>query len=80
MQKTFKAWLTGRQLEWMGDRPELEGKTYQVQVTVLDSTQNADAPSRGQQMVKVLEKIATTEAFQDTDPVLWQKEVRYGNF
>lgn len=75
MLKTFKAWLQGSRLEWIGDAPEL-AQRLQVQVTLLDDGSGLEAKTRGQSMAEILEKLANTQVMADVDPVLWQQETR----
>lgn len=75
MLKTFKAWLKGSRLEWIGDVPELGEQTLQVHVTFLDE-KPVESGTRGQMMAEILAKLATTQVLDDVDPVSWQQEIR----
>jgi hypothetical protein len=76
MLKTFKAWLKGSCLEWIGDKPELEEQMLQVHVTFLDDKLVLESKTRGQKMAEILENLAATQVLSDVDPVLWQQETR----
>lgn len=78
MLKTFKAWLKGSKIEWIGDRPNLGEQTFQVHVTFLDVEEKtvSQSKTRGQKMAEILEKLATTQPLNEVDPVLWQQETR----
>jgi hypothetical protein len=74
--KTFKAWLKGSRLEWIGDVPELGEQTLQVHVTFLEDKPALESKTRGQKMAEILAKLASTPVLSDVDPVLWQQEIR----
>lgn len=76
MLKTFKAWLRGSRLEWIGEAPEFGRQMLQVHVTLLDSKPDLETKTRGRRMAEILEKLAATEGLSDIDPVLWQRETR----
>jgi hypothetical protein len=76
MLKTFKAWLRGNRLEWVGDAPEMEEQMFQVHVTFLDDKPVLESKTRGQRMAEILASLAATQALGDVDPVLWQQETR----
>lgn len=76
MLKTFKAWLNGNHLEWIGDRPDLEGKMIQVHVTLIGDRAVTGSKTRGYKMAEILEKLATIQVLDDVDPTLWQQEIR----
>lgn len=74
--KTFKAWLKGSRLEWIGDVPELGEQILQVHVTVLDEQAVLEPEIRGQRLTEILEKLATTHVMGEINPSLWQQETR----
>ncbi len=76
MLKTFKAWLKGSCLEWIGDTPELEEQMLQVHVTFLDEKPVLESKTCGQRMAEILANLAATQVLSDVDPVLWQQETR----
>ncbi len=76
MLKTFKAWLRGSRLEWIGDVPEMEEQRLQVHVTFLDAKPVVEAKTRGRRMAEILEKLAATQVLDDIEPALWQQEIR----
>jgi hypothetical protein len=77
MLKTFKAWLKGSRLEWIGDVPdELGEQMLQVYVTFLDEKSVLESKTRGQRMAEILANLAATKGLGDIDPVLWQQETR----
>lgn len=76
MLKTFKAWLRGSRLEWIGEVPEFGEQILQVHVTFLDDKPVLEAQTRGRKMAEILENLAATKLMSDTDPVLWQRETR----
>lgn len=76
MSKTFKAWLKGSRLEWIGDVPELGEQRFQVHVTFLDDKPVLEPKTRGRRMAEILESLAATQAMSEVDPVLWQQETR----
>lgn len=76
MPKTFKAWLRGSRLEWIGDVPELGEQMSQVHVTFLDDTPVIEPKTRGKKMAEILEKLAATQVSGSIDPVVWQQETR----
>lgn len=76
MLKTFKAWLRGSRLEWIGDVPEMEEQRLQVHVTFLDDQPVVEAKTLGKKMAEILEKLAATQVLDDVEPALWQKEIR----
>lgn len=76
MLKTFKAWLKGSRLEWIGDVPELGEQMLQVHVTFLDDKPVLESKTRGQKMAEILANLAATQVLPDIDPVLWQQETR----
>ncbi len=76
MLKTFKAWLKGSRLEWIGDVPDLGPEMLQVHVTFLDDKPDLESKTRGQRMAEILENLAATQALSNVDPVLWQQETR----
>ncbi|NJR62766.1 MAG: hypothetical protein HC769_30635 [Cyanobacteria bacterium CRU_2_1] len=77
MLKTFKAWLKGSRLEWIGDVPdELGEQMLQVHVTFLDNKPILESKIRGQKMAEILANLAATQVLDDIDPVLWQQETR----
>jgi hypothetical protein len=82
MLQTFEAKLTGNQLEWIDEIPELIDKTYQpisVYVTFREAKpiEESDALRKKQRIAEALEKLAAMDAVADiTDPVAWQREVR----
>jgi hypothetical protein len=77
MLKTFKAWLRGNRLEWIGDAPdELGEQMLQVHVTFLDDKPVLESKTRGQRMAEILANLAASQVLGDIDPVLWQQEIR----
>ena len=82
MLQTFEAKLTGNQLEWIDEIPELIDKTNQpisVYVTFREAKpiEESDALRKKQRIAEALEKLAAMDAVADiTDPVAWQREVR----
>ena len=76
MLKTFKAWLTGSRLSWIGDVPELNEQMIQVHVTFLDNRPALEPKTRGQRMAEILANLAATQVLGDSDPVVWQQETR----
>ncbi|MBW4514737.1 MAG: hypothetical protein KME11_05880 [Timaviella obliquedivisa GSE-PSE-MK23-08B] len=77
MLKTFKAWLKGSRLEWIGDVPnELGEQMLQVHVTFLDDNPVLESKTRGQRMAEILANLAATQVLSNIDPVLWQQETR----
>jgi len=76
MLKTFKAWLKGSLLEWIGDVPELGEEMLQVDVTFFDAKPDWEVKTRGQRMAEILENLAATQVLNDLDPVVWQQEIR----
>ncbi|MGE5660306.1 MAG: hypothetical protein ACM37W_27260 [Actinomycetota bacterium] len=76
MPKTFKAWLTGSSLEWIGDRPDVGDQKLQVQVAFLEENPATESKTRGQKMAEILANLAATQPFGNLDPVLWQQETR----
>lgn len=76
MLKTFKAWLRGNRLEWVGDAPEMGEQMFQVHVTFLDDKSVLESKTRGQRMAEILENLAATQVLGNVDPVLWQQETR----
>lgn len=77
MLKTFKAWLKGSRLEWIGDVPnELGDQMLQVHVTFLDDKPVLESKTRGQRMAEILANLAATQTLNNIDPVLWQQETR----
>jgi hypothetical protein len=77
MLKTFKAWLKGSRLEWIGDAPDALGEQMlQVHVTFLDDKPALESKTRGQRMAEILENLAAIQGLGDIDPVLWQRETR----
>jgi hypothetical protein len=76
MLKTFKAWLKGSHLEWIGDVPELGEQMLQVHVTFLHNKPVLDPKTRGQRMAEILANLANTQGLSSVDPVLWQQEAR----
>jgi hypothetical protein len=76
MVKTFKAWLKGSCLEWIGDMPETGEQMLQVQITFLDDKLAMEPKTRGRKMAEILENLAATQALGDIDPVLWEQAIR----
>lgn len=76
MLKTFKAWLRGGRLEWIGEIPEVGEQTLPVHVTFLEDKPILEAKTRGRRMAEILENLAATKVMSDTDPVLWQRQIR----
>ncbi|NJL38218.1 MAG: hypothetical protein HC840_03405 [Leptolyngbyaceae cyanobacterium RM2_2_4] len=76
MLKTFKAWLKGSQLEWIGDVPELGEQMLQVHVTFLDDKSVLESKTRGQRMAEILTNLAATQELDRVDPAAWQQEIR----
>ena len=76
MLKTFKAWLTGSRLSWIGDVPELGEQRLQVYITVLDDKPALEPNTRGQRMAEILVNLAATQGLGDSDPTVWQQETR----
>ncbi|PZV18551.1 MAG: hypothetical protein DCF22_01305 [Leptolyngbya sp.] len=76
MLKTFKAWLIGSRLSWIGDMPELEEQMLQVHVTFLDDKPGLETKTRGRRMAEILANLAATQGLGDIEPTLWQQETR----
>ena len=76
MLKTFKAWLRGSRLEWIGDVPERREQMFQVHVTFLDDKPVIEPETRGKKMAEILEKLAANQVSGIIDPVVWQQETR----
>lgn len=76
MLRTFKAFLQDGRLEWIDDRPSVENERLQVYVTVLENDVDPILKTRGQRMSEILEQLATANAFEGIDPVVWQREMR----
>lgn len=76
MLKTFKAWLKGSRLEWIGEVPEMGEQMLQVHVTFLDDKSVLESKTRGQRMAEILANLAATQVFGDVDPALWQQKTR----
>lgn len=76
MLKTFRAWLRGSRLEWIGEAPEFGEQMLQVHVTFLDDKLVSETKIRGRRMAEILENLAATQTLSDIDPVLWQQETR----
>jgi hypothetical protein len=76
MLRTFKAWLRGSRLEWIGDAPEMAEQVFQVHVTFLDDKSVIEPKTRGRRMAEILENLAATQVLGNIDPVLWQQETR----
>ena len=76
MLKTFKAWLTGSRLSWIGDVPEPGEQMLQVHVTFLYEKPGLEPKTRGQRMAELLANLAATQGLGDIDPTLRQQETR----
>ena len=76
MLKTFRGWLTGSRLSWIGDMPEPEEQRLQVDVTFLDDKPVLELKTRGQRMAEILANLAATQGLGDIDPTLRQQETR----
>ena len=76
---TYKATLTGNQLEWNEDAPRTD-RPVQVDVTIVDPFEHEtpeERRARGERMAAALERLAASGAFKEiTDPVAWQREIR----
>jgi hypothetical protein len=92
MGRTYEAILTGRQLDWTAEKPEVD-QPVRVRVTVVEPASaggdnglppdavlhapNLSKQERGRRMRGALEQLAAIDAFADVpDPVQWQREVR----
>ena len=76
MLKTFRAWLTGNHLNWIGDTPELGEQMLQVYVTFLDDKPALEPKTRGQKMAEILANLVDTQGLGNIDPSVWQQETR----
>lgn len=76
MLHTYNAVLTGNHLEWKEDTPELRDRPQEVYVTFLEKKPESNQKYRGEQMSKVLEKLAEIKAFANVEPKIWQQEIR----
>jgi hypothetical protein len=76
MLRTYKAVLTGNQIEWV-DSPPPSQQSMPVHVTVLQE-EEAQAPIvRGPGMARALEEIAKAGGLSSiSDPAEWQRELR----
>ncbi len=76
MLKTFKAWLRGNRLEWIGEVPKFEEQMLEVHVTFLDDKPVLETKTHGRRMAEILETLAATKVLSDVDPAIWQRETR----
>ena len=76
--RTYKAFLRGDRLEWLGEAPEPQTDApLRVQVTVLEQEPPVEVHARGHAIAALLEKLAERCTFSAiTDPVRWQRELR----
>ena len=74
---TYAAVLRDRQIEWLGDQPRKrdDSRPLKVFVTVPDEA-SIPAVNQGRQMAAALERLAQLRAFQDTEPLQWQRDIR----
>ncbi|NEN88706.1 MAG: hypothetical protein F6K48_07145 [Okeania sp. SIO3H1] len=56
MLRTYNAVLTGNNLEWTEDAPELGDRPQKVYVTFLEKKPESNQKSHGEQMAKALDK------------------------
>jgi hypothetical protein len=79
MLRTYRAILTGTQIEWVGEPPLEIGKNkpVDIEVKVLSDSIPTKTSLRGRRMAEVLEKLSKRLVVQDIeDPVAWQRESR----
>ena len=80
MMTTYKAKLTGTELVWTEDKPQLPngGLSANVLVTILpQSPAGPTAAELRQRRVAALARIAARGGIRSiTDPVAWQREMR----
>lgn len=78
MLRSYKAILKGKQLEWVGEKPDSLHKVLNVKVTVLDDLTGLDLKTTRQKMGKILDKIAQHKHLETVikDPVAWQRKIR----
>jgi hypothetical protein len=76
--RTYRAFLRGDRLEWLGEAPESQTDApVSVQVIILEQEPLSDEDARGPAMATLLEKLAERNTFSTiTDPVRWQRELR----
>ncbi len=81
MLATYKATLHGNSIRWTDERscPIASDQDVEVLITVLSKMQSPAAASetRGERVVRYLEKIAQTGGVTGiADPVAWQRKLR----
>jgi hypothetical protein len=73
MTNSYRATLKGNKLEWHNRVPDGTKETLEVSVVVLEPEPKEQ---QGQRMVQALQALADTNAFENVDPIAWQKEQR----
>jgi hypothetical protein len=73
VSNSYRATLQGNTLEWHTRAPEVQ-KVVEVEVVIVEP-QHAKT-EQGKHMAQALQALADTRAFENVEPLAWQKEQR----